>query len=74
MPETTHAKLQEEAGRTTLRFERILAHPPERVWRALTEKDELEGLGVPSAWLELNRDYEQRFGISHERATPPPSA
>jgi hypothetical protein len=49
MPETTHAKLQEEAGRTTLRFERILAHPPERVWRALTEKDELEGLGVPSA-------------------------
>jgi Activator of Hsp90 ATPase homolog 1-like protein len=28
-------------GRPTLRFERRLAYPPERVWRALTDPDEL---------------------------------
>ncbi|SFO75478.1 SgcJ/EcaC family oxidoreductase [Actinomadura madurae] len=32
-------------GRTLLRFERRLRHPPERVWRALTDPAEL------SAWL-----------------------
>lgn len=29
-------------GRPALRFERLLAFPPERVWRAVTEPDELE--------------------------------
>src|SRR5690242_4736333 len=29
-------------GRPTLRFERRLAHPIERVWQAITELDELE--------------------------------
>ena len=29
--------LSTEAGRTVLRMERRLAHPPEKVWRALTE-------------------------------------
>lgn len=28
-------------GRVALRFERNLSHPPERVWRALTESDQL---------------------------------
>jgi uncharacterized protein YndB with AHSA1/START domain len=44
MSETSHAVLEDEEGRAILRFERILAHPPERVWRALTEPGEL------SAW------------------------
>jgi len=178
MSETTHVTLRDEEGRTTLRFERILAHPPERVWRALTEEAELAGWhptpfelepvvgatisfrppasvpdwpagtviacepprllvhtwgedtlrwelephhegsrltlahtfddrfkaardaagwhlcldalntslagerdaptanvdGVPSGWRELNREYERRFGIAPEEATPPPSA
>jgi uncharacterized protein YndB with AHSA1/START domain len=176
MPEPMHAKLLDEKGRAALRFERILAHPPERVWRALTEEDELSGWhptpfqlepvvgaalrfrppasvpdwpegtvtacepprllahtwgedslrwelephpegsrltlthtfedrlkaardaagwhfcldtlsamlagrpsapsadadGVPPGWRELNREYEQRFGIASEHATPPP--
>jgi len=28
---------------------------------------------LPDGWEELNRDYQQRFGISPERATPPPT-
>jgi uncharacterized protein YndB with AHSA1/START domain len=35
------AILQDRDGRSVLRFERVLRHPPERVWRALTETDEL---------------------------------
>jgi len=35
------AILEDQDGRTVLRFERVLAHPPATVWRALTEKDEL---------------------------------
>ena len=38
-----HAVLRRERdGRSVLRFERALAHPRERVWRALTERGELE--------------------------------
>jgi uncharacterized protein YndB with AHSA1/START domain len=37
------AILQDEQGRAVLRFERTLGHSPERVWRALTESDELSG-------------------------------
>jgi uncharacterized protein YndB with AHSA1/START domain len=37
------AILQDEQGRAVLRFERTLRHSPERVWRALTESDELSG-------------------------------
>lgn len=35
------ATLHHEEERHVLRFERRLAHPPEKVWRALTENDEL---------------------------------
>src|SRR5271154_1629745 len=37
----THAVLRDEQGRPALLFERVLAHPPERVWRALTNGGEL---------------------------------
>src|ERR1700753_770787 len=35
------ATLEDREGRTVLRFERSLGHPPERVWAALTEVDDL---------------------------------
>ena len=35
--------LRDDSGKYSLRFERHFAHPPERVWRALTENDELAG-------------------------------
>jgi uncharacterized protein YndB with AHSA1/START domain len=35
------ATLQDLEGRSLLRFERTLRHPPERVWRALTEAGEM---------------------------------
>ena len=41
MPADSHAVLEDHDGRTALRFERVLAHSPERVWRALTRNDEL---------------------------------
>jgi uncharacterized protein YndB with AHSA1/START domain len=41
MPVAADAILQDREGRAVLRFERTLRHPPERVWSALTEPDEL---------------------------------
>ncbi|MFI0487408.1 SgcJ/EcaC family oxidoreductase [Actinomadura sp. 9N215] len=46
-------------GRTLLRFERRLRHPPERVWRALTDPAEL------SAWL-ADADLEPAVGGKFE--------
>jgi uncharacterized protein YndB with AHSA1/START domain len=40
MPAAPDAILQDHEGRSVLRFERTLRHPPERVWRALTEPAE----------------------------------
>jgi len=41
MPSDSHAIVQNRDGRTVLLFERVLAHPPERVWSALTSYDGL---------------------------------
>jgi uncharacterized protein YndB with AHSA1/START domain len=41
MPSARHAVLKDHDGRSALRFERTLAHAPERVWRALTSCDQL---------------------------------
>jgi uncharacterized protein YndB with AHSA1/START domain len=41
MPSDGHAVLKDIDGRSALCFERVLAHPRERVWRALTRHDEL---------------------------------
>jgi uncharacterized protein YndB with AHSA1/START domain len=43
----TDGTLERHDGHQLIRFERRLAHPVERVWRALTEPDEL------AAWLAL---------------------
>lgn len=37
-----YGTLERGDGTVTLRFTRQLAHPPEKVWRALTEPDQLE--------------------------------
>ncbi|WP_165969459.1 SgcJ/EcaC family oxidoreductase [Actinomadura sp. KC06] len=49
----------QDGGRTLLRFERRLRHPPERVWRALTDPAEL------SAWL-ADADLEPAAGGKFE--------
>ena len=41
MTDDTDAVLTDDRGRPLLRFERMLAHTPERVWRAPTEPGEL---------------------------------
>jgi uncharacterized protein YndB with AHSA1/START domain len=44
MSESDDARLGEvltDGDRTVLRYERLLAHPPEKVWRALTESEHL---------------------------------
>ena len=47
-------------GRWELRFERRLAHPPEKVWRALTESAHLR------AWLPTDLVGERRAGAALE--------
>lgn len=42
-----------EDGRFALRFERRLVHPPDKVWRALTETDRLR------AWFVQILDYDR---------------
>jgi len=37
-----HGELEQAGDRWTLRFSRPLPHPPERVWRAITEAEHLE--------------------------------
>jgi uncharacterized protein YndB with AHSA1/START domain len=54
--DTTEGQLQEHEGRWQLRFTRRLAHPPERVWRALTERDEL------AVWFPSAIEGERRVG------------
>src|SRR5215210_3082354 len=43
----TDGTLERRDGHQVIRFERRLAHPVERVWRAITEPDEI------AAWLAL---------------------
>jgi uncharacterized protein YndB with AHSA1/START domain len=45
-----------EDGRVALRFERALRHTPDRVWRALTDEDQLRG------WFPAVVDLDQPAG------------
>ena len=38
----SYGRLEQSDGRWQLRFTRRLAHPPERVWRALVDPEELD--------------------------------
>jgi uncharacterized protein YndB with AHSA1/START domain len=48
--------LEQEGDSSILRFERRLAHPPGRVWRALTDDAEL------AAWFPTTMEGERRTG------------
>jgi uncharacterized protein YndB with AHSA1/START domain len=56
MPKAADAAIGEEQGRTTLRFERVLAHPPERVFSALTARPDLD------AWHPMPFEIEPKAG------------
>jgi uncharacterized protein YndB with AHSA1/START domain len=51
-------QLEETGGTWRLRFERRLAHPPEKVWRALTEPEHLE------AWFPTTIEGEFETGAA----------
>jgi uncharacterized protein YndB with AHSA1/START domain len=52
----SYAELGAAGERWQLRFERTLAHPPEKVWRALTEPEHLR------AWFPSDIEGERRAG------------
>ncbi|GAA1570422.1 hypothetical protein GCM10009789_24940 [Kribbella sancticallisti] len=54
-------QLTSKDGRTVLRMERALAHPPEKVWRALTEPTELAGWFPAAVELDLRLDGRIEF-------------
>jgi uncharacterized protein YndB with AHSA1/START domain len=49
-------RLSSKDGRTVLRLERRLAHPAEKVWRALTEPSELAGWFPAAVEVDLRLD------------------
>jgi uncharacterized protein YndB with AHSA1/START domain len=53
---SSEGQLERHDGRWRLRFTRRLAHSPERVWRALTERDEL------AAWFPTDIEGERQAG------------
>jgi uncharacterized protein YndB with AHSA1/START domain len=57
------ATLSTEDGRPVLRFERRLAHPPAKVWRALTDPAELAGWFPAAVELELRAGAPMRFAF-----------
>jgi len=63
-------QLEQSDGNWQLRFTRKLPHPPEKVWRALTEPEHLE------AWFPTTIEGEQVAGaalrFSHHDAPLPP--
>jgi uncharacterized protein YndB with AHSA1/START domain len=65
MPDRNAASLREERGRHVLRFERLLSHPPARVWQALTSSDEL------ARWHPTPFEFEPAVGGRVRFAAPP---
>jgi uncharacterized protein YndB with AHSA1/START domain len=57
--------LTTENGRTVLRMERRLGHPPEKVWRALTEPSELAHWFPAAVELDLRLDGRITFTFEH---------
>ncbi|MFC5267283.1 SRPBCC family protein [Kribbella qitaiheensis] len=53
--------LTSEHGRTVLRMERRLTHPPEKVWRALTDPSELAAWFPTAVELDLRLDGKISF-------------
>ena len=72
MPPKTHSSLGEIVtaadGSLTIRFERQLAHPPERVWAALTEPAQLAQWFMPGT-LEPSRGGRVHLDSGEEGGT-----
>lgn len=62
--EQTWATLDVGEGRPVLRFERRLAHPPEKVWRAVTDPAEMEHWFPASIRTELKVGAPMRFSFA----------
>jgi uncharacterized protein YndB with AHSA1/START domain len=61
-----HAKLEEIDGRPALRLERLLNHPPERVWQSLTDPEEQK------AWHPTPASFSPEAGGSADWVTEGP--
>jgi uncharacterized protein YndB with AHSA1/START domain len=61
MPDEHAVLMRDERGRSVLRFERLLEHSPERVWRALTEHGELEDWHPTPFEIDPNVGGEVRY-------------
>ena len=66
-----HAVLQERGGRYVLRFQRTLPHTRERVWRALTERGELDAWHPTPFELEPREDGRVSFAEGPGRPAMP---
>jgi uncharacterized protein YndB with AHSA1/START domain len=61
--------LTTENGRTVLRMERALRHPPEKVWRALTDSAELAAWFPAAVELDLRLDGRIVFSFEGEESS-----
>ncbi|TDD29560.1 SRPBCC family protein [Kribbella turkmenica] len=62
--------LSTENGRTILRMRRELRHPVERVWRAITEPEQLAGWFPAAVELDLRLDGPIRFTFEEDPGAP----
>jgi uncharacterized protein YndB with AHSA1/START domain len=62
--------LHEEDGRFFLRFERRLAHPPEKVWTALTDPAELTHWFPVDVQADLRPGGKMQFTFRQDEAPP----
>jgi uncharacterized protein YndB with AHSA1/START domain len=65
-----HGELEQIGGAWQLRFTRSLRHPPERVWRALTDATELEAWFPTTIEGELVTGASLKFGFRDEPYDP----
>jgi uncharacterized protein YndB with AHSA1/START domain len=69
----THTELQTIGGKPVLRFERLLRHPPDKVWAAVTEPDQMRHWFPASVETDLVIGAPMRFRFEgDDDATPDP--
>jgi uncharacterized protein YndB with AHSA1/START domain len=66
--------IEAEGGRVGVRFERRLAHPPERVWRAVTEADELAKWFPARPEISGERRVGAQLTITYPENVEPPDS
>lgn len=65
-----YGELEQVNGRWHLRFERRLGHPPERVWQALTDEEDLAAWFPTTVEGDLKADAPLRFAFRGEEIAP----